>query len=90
MQTRRTLLQTGFALLALTLGVSSGVVLADDELTGAGSNGHPVDPTVPRPFQPRPAEQDTGGPGRLAPPNGKIPNGTPYGPGSGPRPVIGN
>jgi hypothetical protein len=75
--------------MTLALAASPGVVLASDPLTGGGSMAHSTDPTSPPPaFRPRPASQDTGGPGRLAPPNGTIPNGTPFGSGSGPRPVI--
>jgi len=55
-----------------------------------GSNGKSGPCPAPSPPTPRPAGPDTGGPGRQAPPSGNIPNGTPYGPGSGPHPKIGN
>ena len=43
----------------------------------------PPDPPPPRDFKPHPAGPDTGGPGRTAPPSGKIPKD--YRP---PRPMI--
>jgi hypothetical protein len=48
---------------------------------------YPTDKPGSCPQATRPAGPDTGGPGRQAPPSGKIPNGAPTGPGSGPKPV---
>lgn len=77
-------------LFIVALWLSPNVARAE-EISGGGIGGHSVDPTgSPPPFQPRPAGPDTGGPGRQAPPSGNIPNGAPYGPGSGPHPVIGS
>jgi hypothetical protein len=75
--TRRSLMLA----LPLTM-VCSDAVMAQQFCYPTGKPG-------PCPQAPRPAGPDTGGPGRQAPPSGKIPNGAPYGPGSGPKPVKG-